>query len=55
MLHCVSLMACPYSCYHSVSEWVDAASKTQEEAEPIKSELDAVQDQLETHKVLIIL
>ena len=48
-------MAYPFSCYQSVSEWVDVTSKTQEEAEPIKSELDAVQDQLETHKVLIIL
>ena len=48
-------MTCPCSCYQSVSEWMDAASKTQEEAEPIRSELDAVQDQLEAHKVVVIL
>ena len=48
-------MACPCRCYTSISEWVDAARRTQEEADPIRSELDAVQNQLETHKVLIIL
>ena len=30
---------------------MDASAKAQEEAEPIKSELDAVQKQLEIHKV----
>ena len=39
-------MPYPYSCYQSVSEWMDVANKAQEEAEPIRSELDAVQGQL---------
>ena len=30
---------------------MDSTTKAQEEAEPIKSELDAVQKQLENHKV----
>ncbi|XP_065889965.1 microtubule-actin cross-linking factor 1-like isoform X3 [Dysidea avara] len=41
------------TCYTSISEWVDAARRTQEEADPIRSELDAVQNQLETHKATL--
>ena len=33
-------------------QWVDATTKAQEEVEPIKSDLDAVQSQLEAHKVI---
>lgn len=39
------------SSYQVMVQWVDDASKAQGEVEPIKSELDAVQNQLEAHKV----
>ena len=49
-----STVGIPYyhcSSYSIIVQWVDARTKAQKEAERIKSELDAVQKQVESNKV----
>lgn len=43
------------SSYQTLLQWVDSTGKAQEEVDPIKCELDAVQHQLEVHKVYMTL
>lgn len=50
-LNDVTIFQFHHSSYQILVQWVNSASEAQEEVDPIRSEPDAVQNQLEVHKV----